>query len=27
VLTMLWAPATRAGSPVIGWVQLAIQPL
>jgi hypothetical protein len=27
VLTMLWTPATRAGSPVIGWVQLAIQPL
>jgi serine/threonine protein kinase len=27
VLTMTWTPATRAGAPVVGWIQLVIQPL
>jgi hypothetical protein len=27
VLKMTWTPATRAGSPVTGWIQLVIQPL
>jgi len=27
VLKMTWSPATRAGAPVTGWIQLVIQPL
>ena len=27
VLKMTWTPATKAGSPVTGWIQLVIQPL
>jgi serine/threonine protein kinase len=27
VLKMVWTPATKAGAPVVGWIQLVIQPL